>query len=194
MTVHEPTTLGVLDLRAWARPIDLVEREVLSGLAGPVLEVGCGPGRLVAALAEAGIPALGIDISPLAAELAAERGAPMLARSVFEQLPHEGRWSTVLLIDGSIGIGGDPTALLRRVRRVLAPGGLAVVEVKGPGIGLARGTAHVACDAAGHEMIPWAELGVDHLDEVAANAGFTLERGRRFGRRWFSWLRSTAYS
>ena len=43
-------------------------------------------------------------------------------------------------------------------------------------------------------MVPWAELGVDHLDEVAAQAGLTLEGGRRSGPRWFSWLRSTERS
>lgn len=43
-------------------------------------------------------------------------------------------------------------------------------------------------------MVPWAELGVDHLDEVAAQAGLTLEGGRRSGPRWFSSLRSTERS
>ena len=41
-------------------------------------------------------------------------GGPALVRSVFETLPGEGRWDTVLLMDGNIGIGGDPAALLGR--------------------------------------------------------------------------------
>ena len=70
MMGHGQVEMSVLDLREWERPADLVDRAVLWGIRGPVLEVGCGPGRLVAALAESGTPALGIDISPLAAELA----------------------------------------------------------------------------------------------------------------------------
>ena len=53
---------------------------------------------------------------------------PALRRSVFDELPGEGRWPTVLLIDGNIGIGGDPVRLLRRVRELVAPGGTVVVE------------------------------------------------------------------
>jgi SAM-dependent methyltransferase len=183
-------TLDVLDLREWARPADHVERAVLWGLTGPVLEVGCGPGRLVAALAESGIPALGIDVAPLAVELAARRGAPMLSCSVFDRVPGEGRWPTVLLLDGSIGIGGDPAALLCRVRNVLAPRGLALVEVLGPGSASVQGAAHLEAERGRFTTIPWARLGVDELDEVAAAGGFEIEDVRRLGRRWFSWLRS----
>ena len=45
-----------------------------------------------------------------------ERGVTGPARDVFDPLPGEGRWETALLADGNIGIGGDPVALLRRLR------------------------------------------------------------------------------
>ncbi len=187
---HDHATLDVLELHEWARPADHVERAVLWGLVGPVLEVGCGPGRLVAALAESGTPALGIDVAPLAVELAARRGAPMLSCSVFGRVPGEGRWPTVLLLDGSIGIGGDPVALLRRVRAVLAPRGLALVEVLSPGRSSQQGAARLEAEAGSFTTIPWARLGVDELDSVAYEAGFEIEDVRQLGRRWFSWLRS----
>lgn len=184
------TTIGVLDLREWARPIDRAERLLLNGIVGPVLEVGCGPGRLVAALAERGIPALGIDVSPFATELAAAHGAPILVRSVFDRVPGEGRWPTVLLVDGSIGIGGEPVALMRRVSQLLRPRGQVLVEVRGPGGSPLHGRVCIEQVAGQFTTIPWAELGVDHLAAVAHRAGFTVENILRLDRRWFSWLRS----
>jgi SAM-dependent methyltransferase len=190
MIAKHPTIVDVLDLREWARPIDPVERAVLRGIVGPVLEIGCGPGRFVAALAESGTPALGIDDSPFAAELAALQGAPMLPRSIVDRVPGEGRWPTVLLLDGSIGIGGSPVVLLRRVRQVLAPHGLAPVEVLGPGVSPSLGEARVERAPGNFATIPWAKLGVDHLAAVADSAGYALENVRKVGWRWFSWLRS----
>ena len=54
-------------------------------------------------------------------------------RDVFGPLPGEGRWDTALLADGNIGIGGDPVALLARVRELLAPEGRVVVDLAAPG-------------------------------------------------------------
>ncbi|MFD9359660.1 hypothetical protein [Streptomyces sp. NPDC060031] len=51
-----------------------------------------------------------------------------MSRSVFDPLPDEGRWGTALLIDGNIGIGGAPRRLPQRVREVVAPEGLLLVE------------------------------------------------------------------
>ncbi|MGH9215053.1 MAG: methyltransferase domain-containing protein, partial [Acidimicrobiales bacterium] len=106
-----------LPVERWHGPPDEVELALLDTLPDPVLDVGCGPGRMVAALGAAGRPALGVDPSPAAVAEAVRRRAAVLARSVFGPLPGEGRWGTVLLLDGSIGIGGDPEALLNRARR-----------------------------------------------------------------------------
>jgi hypothetical protein len=62
------------------------------------------------------MPVLGVDVSPAAVARAKGAGGAVLRRSVFDRLPAEGRWGTALLADGNIGIGGDPHALLRRVR------------------------------------------------------------------------------
>jgi SAM-dependent methyltransferase len=53
--------------------------------AGPVLDVGCGTGDLTIALAERGLPALGIDFVP-AAIAEAERRAATLPRTARERL------------------------------------------------------------------------------------------------------------
>ena len=126
------TPLQVDDwLHIRAGDCSLVER-----CSGPTLDVGSGPGRLTVALAERGIPVLGIDVTPYAVRISRAAGVLTLLRDVFGRVPGTGRWATVLLADGNIGIGGDPIALLRRVTELLTPTGQALVEVQPPGSAL----------------------------------------------------------
>ncbi|WBQ07985.1 DUF2064 domain-containing protein [Kribbella sp. CA-293567] len=120
---------SLCEIDRWQAPADEVDQLALSRCEGPVLDVGCGPGRIVTALAERGIPALGVDISAEAVLLTTNRGAPALRRPVQEPLPGEGRWGSVLLMDGNIGIGGAPELLLRRCAELVRPDGLVLVEV-----------------------------------------------------------------
>ena len=57
---------------------------------GSALDIGCGPGRHVAALQQAGHPALGIDLSPVAVDITLGRGADAILGSVFEHVPDAG--------------------------------------------------------------------------------------------------------
>ncbi|WP_299538683.1 class I SAM-dependent methyltransferase [uncultured Streptomyces sp.] len=117
-----------LDVERWCLDADSADLSALRRCEGTVLDVGCGPGRLVVALGASGRRALGIDVSHAAVARTRRLGGWALRRSVFDPLPCEGKWGTVLLADGNIGIGGDPPALLRRVASLLAPRGLLIVE------------------------------------------------------------------
>jgi SAM-dependent methyltransferase len=117
-----------LAIRRYLADADRVDRTVLALCVPPVLDVGCGPGRIVHALSAAGLPALGVDIADVAVALTQQRGAPALIRSVFDRLPGEGRWPTVLVLDGNVGIGGDVAGLLYRLAALMAPGGSVIVE------------------------------------------------------------------
>ncbi|MFJ2262981.1 class I SAM-dependent methyltransferase [Streptomyces sp. NPDC087844] len=117
-----------LEVERWCARADAVDLEILGRCEGSVLDIGCGPGRLVAELAGQGRRVLGIDVSAAAVSRTERLGGPALRRSVFEPLPAEGRWDTALLVDGNVGIGGDPRALLARLSDLLVPAGLLIAE------------------------------------------------------------------
>lgn len=168
-----PQTMSV---RRWRSDASRSDRWMLDGCAGPTIDLGCGPGRLVAALIARGVPALGVDSSTVAVRLCSERGAVALRRNLFEPLPGEGRWHHALLADGNVGIGGDPVALLRRVRTLLAPHGSALVELN-RGAGLWRGPARlVGPDGTSSGWFPWAQVGPDAIADVAQASGMRLSR------------------
>ncbi len=159
-----------LDPERWHGPASGEEEALLATLRGPVLDVGCGPGRIVLALARHGVVALGVDPTPSAVLLARQRGCPVLQRSVFDPLPGEGRWATVVLLDGNIGIGGDPVRLLRRCAQLARPAGRIVVEVQGPGTSWHRGPARLERGMEASGWFAWSVIGVDALPLVAARA------------------------
>jgi SAM-dependent methyltransferase len=175
---------------AWAGSVD-GDRAVLELCEGPTLDVGCGPGRLTQLLAERGAIVLGIDVVPEAIWQTRDRGVAAILRDVFERVPAEGRWETVLLADGNLGIGGDPVRLLRRIAQLLAPGGRVVADVAPPGTGLHSGTVRLSAGGLTSEPFPWSVVGADVVADVAAEAGFVAET-RDVGDRWVGVLHETA--
>lgn len=165
------------------------ERIALAAAVGPVLDVGCGPGRHVLALNAIGIAAVGVDNAPSAVDAARRRGAPAILGSIFDPVPSEGRWRTAILLDGNVGIGGDPRRLLRRVHEVLAPAGRVLVEVEPPGRG--TGTLRVRAevgDETASAWFAWALVGADEIPAIAETASFATTDLRAEGGRWFARL------
>ena len=160
-----------LDIARWLAPVDAADETVLARCLGPTLDVGCGPGRFVSALGARGIPALGVDIASTAVAMNVLRGDAALLRSVFARVPGEGRWPVVLVMDGNVGISGDPRRLLARLGDVAGAGGRVIVEAD----------PDAACDDCvdvrflqdGIEVgpsFPWARVGMDALVAYAAAA------------------------
>jgi len=176
-----------LAARRWLQAIP-GDDALLSRCGRPTLDVGAGPGRLTVALAERGVPALAIDITPYAVGLARSCGALALQRDVFGYLPGTGRWATVLLADGNIGIGGDPAVLLRRTRDLLRPGGTIVAEVQPPGAPSRCERVRLRTPDRSGTWFPWAWAGVDQIGALAKSAALDLELVWDDAGRWFAEL------
>lgn len=200
-----------LDPDRWHGEADPEDHWLVDRCTGPTLDVGCGPGRLLVALAVRAVPALGVDVSPEAIRYCEARGATVLHRDALDDLPGPGRWAHVLLADGNIGIGGDPVGLLRRCRSLLRPFGTVLVELEPTAGSWWQGVAHLDTDTdadthadtdaddldavAGDvppptrcgPWFPWAVLGASAVDAVAARAGLEVT-ARRDGARSFAEL------
>jgi SAM-dependent methyltransferase len=171
------------DVARWMREPDAADETLLARCTGPTLDVGCGPGRLIAALAARGVPSLGVDVAAAAVAIARSCGALALQRSVFDRVPGAGRWTIALLADGNIGIGGDAAGLLARLRELLAPGGTALIEVDD-----SDRVEHFTATVTGGRgdtvaTFPWARIGADPLVDLAGPLGYReLERWSADGR------------
>ena len=175
-----------LGVARWLGPVTDVDERALARINGPVLDVGCGPGRHVRALAHRGVLAVGVDVSAAAVSLARSRGTLALRASVFDHIPGAGSWRSALLLDGNIGIGGCPTLLLRRIGSLLAPAGEVLTELAAPGTGVAIEIVRLEHGATRSDWFRWAAVGIDAIQGPAAQAGFEVtdrwsEDARHFG-------------
>ncbi|WP_432146566.1 class I SAM-dependent methyltransferase [Streptomyces sp. bgisy084] len=188
---------GVLssEVDRWCAAPDPADMSVLRRCKGAVLDIGCGPGRLVSALRALGHLVLGIDISRAAVARTADTGGAALCRSVFERLPGEGLWNTALLMDGNIGIGGDPPALLERIGSLVFPrGSLLLVEAASQDV---DERLRVRFDDGRGRLgmpFPWARVGVAALRRTAAVTGWQPGEHWSVGDRHFLELKRSAGS
>lgn len=170
----DPGAAEQLPLEDWRRRAVESDLDVLDLCRGATIDVGCGPGRMAEALAERGHDVLGIDVVDEAARLTRQRGVAATRHDVFDALPHDGCWTTVLLADGNVGIGGDPVRLLRRVGMLLEPGGRVVVDLAAPGTDTVSVWALLRCGDDVSRPFRWSTVGVEAIEQLALDAGLRL--------------------
>lgn len=140
---------------------------------GPTLDLGCGPGRFVAALQQRGRAALGIDSSVAAVEMTRRRGGVAIRGDLFGAIPAEGCWAQILLLDGNVGIGGDPVRTLRRSAELLAPDGVVIVEIE-KSVAAIREILRWETENHVGPWFPWSRIDSTSLDAVAGAAGLAV--------------------
>jgi SAM-dependent methyltransferase len=164
-----------LPVLAWRGELAPGDASLLRRCAGPTLDIGCGPGRLTAALAARGVPTLGIDVAPFAVQLARRAGGPALCRDVFDRLPGQGRWARLLLADGNLGIGGDPGRLLARAAELLGQAGQVLVELYPPTVTAGRRLVRLERpDGQVSRSFPWAFVGAGEIRYHASAVGLRV--------------------
>ena len=181
--------LSPLPFERWLRPAEGPDEIVLARVEGPALDIGCGPGRHVAALRSRGCRALGIDLSPVAVSITRGRGAEAVLGSIFDDVVDAGAWQAALLLDGNVGIGGAPLALLGRARDLLASGGAVIAEFGPPGTATRRTRVRLEAGDAVSEWFAWADVGIDDAGALAAATDLSVDWTLNAGGRWFAALR-----
>jgi len=178
-----------LRLDRWLGGLDAADTAAAELAEPPVIDLGCGPGRHLAALRAAGKRGLGVDLSPVAVRLARRRGAAAIPGDVFGSVPGAGRYRTALLLDGNVGIGGSPALLLRRTRELLAAGGSALVELDPPGAPTFRTRVRLEAPGVVSEWFAWARVGVDGIARLAPRGGLEHAGMLVVDGRWIAVLR-----
>lgn len=189
---HDDGSVHGLPVHSWlvggGKPDKTFDQAVVGLCNGPTIDLGCGPGRFVAHLTKLGIPALGVDQSQTAVELARRSGAPALRRDVFERLPGTGRWETVLLADGNVGLGGDPRRVLHRAGELLRAGGRCVAEFDGAISGVQSRWVRLESPKTVGPWFRWASVGMDAAMRLAEDVGLAVTAVKPVGDRMLASL------
>lgn len=92
-----------------------------------VVDIGCGPGNLAAALQQAPKVLIGVDVSEGALQMAAGLGyVPLLANA--EALPLRSGFADVVAINASLHHCDDMTKVLTEAARIVRPGGILAID------------------------------------------------------------------
>ena len=167
---------------AWERRRSLLLGEVRAGER--VLDLGCGAGRFVAALRDAGAEAVGVELAEAALERA-RRNAPGADLRLVEpdgSLPLDHASVDLVWCSEVLEHVADTAYLLLEVRRVLRPGGRLLVtvpyhgRVKAALIALARFDAHF--DPLGQHLRFYTR---SSLTATLQRSGFEAVRVRAWG-------------
>ena len=99
-----------------------------------VLEVGCGAGVDLVRFAKGGADVTGVDLAPSAIELARANFSQQALQGRFEvadgeHLPFSDNTFDLVYAHGVVQYTANPRKLVDECRRVLKPGGLAIVQV-----------------------------------------------------------------
>jgi SAM-dependent methyltransferase len=158
--------------------------------AGPVLEVGCALGFLLAGLAKAGWEVEGIDVSPFAAYYAQTRFGLRVSCATLEAKAFPGEHFAIVIQKDVLEHVSDPRRHLLETHRILRRGGyLSVITPNGEAN--LRPLNRLAHEAARDERrgVPLLDQGhlsffaVRHLMTLVSECGFECLRARVIGVR-----------
>ncbi len=96
------------------------EKKAMKYIKGPVLDVGCGAGRVGDYVKSKGIEYYGVDLSPLAVEVCRKRGHKNVhVMSADDIQLDRSDFRTVILFGNNFGIMGSPEGVVRMLKGFL---------------------------------------------------------------------------
>lgn len=156
--------------------------------AGPVLEVGCALGFLLAGLAKAGWEVEGIDVSPFAAYYAQTRFGLQVACTTLEEQAFPGEHFAIVIQKDVLEHVSDPRRHLVETHRIMRRGGYLWVVTPNGEANL-RPLSRTAQETARHgrRVLPLLDQGhlsffaLRHLMGLVSECGFDCVRARVIG-------------
>jgi SAM-dependent methyltransferase len=177
---------------------DPTEAEALAFAKGRVLDIGCGAGRQALVLQERGLSVVGLDLSPLALQVARRRGLRHTVLASAQTPPFAAAsFDTFLLLGNNLGLAGDvegTVAMLGQLCRLAQPGAVVIASCRNPTAtdnpvhlayhernrarGRPMGQVTIRVEYAG-QVGPWFDLLLATSEEVsmlAGQAGWRVEQ------------------
>ena len=157
------------------KPLD---RELLDSLAcqvaGVIGDLGCGPGHVARYLRDQGAEVCGVDLSPgmVAEARRLNPGLPLLTGDLLALPVPDGAWGGAAAFYSLIHLTrGELPQAVREMRRVLRPGGLALVAFH-------RGAETIHLDEWWGEAVSvdFHFFQTEEMTDALASGGFTVER------------------
>lgn len=111
--------------------------EALDRASGRVLDIGCGAGRAALYLQNKGLDVVAIDISPLAVEVARERGVANASVLSIRDISEDelGQFDSIVMMGNNFGLFGThgrAGRLLRRFARMTSEHAVLITESRDP--------------------------------------------------------------
>lgn len=118
--------------RPWGRYADRVETAAVTAALGPltgrrVLDAGCGPGRLVTSMSDAGGVAIGVDLDRAMLARARSRTRAPVVQADAAALPLGPACLDAVVAVAVLEFVSDPAAVVAELWRVVRPGGRVVI-------------------------------------------------------------------
>ena len=159
------------------RRVDMI-RKWIGPPPGRVLDIGCGRGLFLAHMKSAGYEAFGTQFSRPAANFIQQRYGIDVFVGELADSPYADSSFDLITLWHVLEHTRDPAEYLRRIRRLLKPGGHLFIEV--PNAGCL--TARWARGAWLHFDLPrhLAHFTSDHLGTLLGETGFVIDRKRTF--------------
>ena len=179
-----------LDLHFYLTPQpDSLEAALLAHVVGRCLDIGCGAGRILRYLSAKGYAVVGIDIDPPLIQLCREFGDGPVHVASWEKMEPLGQFDSLLLLNRSIGIGGNLAGVKRLLAQCAASASSSGVlffdsyEIAGP-TGILERTLRYKYRGQYGEAFPWIYFRYEIASQLLAETGWVSDTVIREGDRY----------